>query len=356
MRPSPAALALTLSISTVAQAQIRIDPTCGPRIANLERSKNRAKPLEKVLTEAIKPQTKVIIFGEDHDLYGAKSALANLYKLIKKAHPRLNCVFIEQGVDHQPLLERFLAGEMDREAFTMAKMVANANGKVPDANYVKLFNDRMRAWDDLALAAHADGASVIHDDFPARMTWDYYQRGISDTEPRNFHMAQVMEESFRTGRCDLAIKVVGYAHVMSPTAGSGRKEAGKLQEILRAKGLPTIATIYSDNKYDQMTPFFYLDYKYDTYIPYTTEDEGDFDPADPKHEEPRRIFDAYEKECLEKALPLIPTTSVAVRAFSELLPAYTPAGVVNPKGQGRSAMMDQVDFWLWIDKSLQTRP
>ncbi|HXH29445.1 MAG TPA: hypothetical protein VNJ01_01410 [Bacteriovoracaceae bacterium] len=322
------------------------NPLCGPRVATVEKASKRAIPLAQVFRTAIGPETKLVVFGEDHDQYQAKRGLMEMYRMIKKEHPRLNCVFIELGEEHQPLLEQFLKKERSKKDFILAMVKSNWNGRPFTQEYLEIFSDRMDAWMDLATLAHADGSSVLYDDVTAEQNRQYYYQGIESTGPRNHFMAELIERNFDSGKCDLAMKIVGHQHILSPTPTAARTEADKLQEILKSRSIPTVAMHFTNTSYEALSPFFYLDFDYVSYMMYYYEIE--VDPADPAHADPLKKFNDYETDCLSKAVPFLPKVHVAVPASPEILPAYGPSGIMNGQTYGRAARMDQVDYWVWL--------
>jgi hypothetical protein len=71
-------------------------------------------PFEKLLDKVVKPETQLILFGEQHDPISQLNLLAwtEIMETLKAKYPTFRYVFFEESFDGQPVLDAYMAGRI----------------------------------------------------------------------------------------------------------------------------------------------------------------------------------------------------------------------------------------------------
>jgi hypothetical protein len=253
-------LSLALAGTTPVTTTSCVDP-CAADVAQAKLDiVQHAKTPEEALKATLKPQTRIVFFGESHNNLKSTAMYPEIAKLIQKLSPsRLNCIFIEQSFEFSPLLEDVTAGKIEySEALKRMHAMFVAQGVMPPATpdeVEQMIKDRSEETNlnsRFFQFARDNRIQVSSVDWPIQKFKGLFDgtQSVEDVRfERNEFMAKELERQMKARKCDLAIMVNGSAHLdkkIASTSGSPQT----VREHAEALGLPSVSI-----RFDYEHPF-----------------------------------------------------------------------------------------------------
>lgn len=241
MRSPYALLAASLAIFCHLPALAQPD-LCFGRRNRLEAWLQTLKPLTDLSRESKIKDADVVFLGENHDT-NVQLEYPALIAALRKANPRLDCLYLEDHVGKLPVLDKLARGE-------------SVSAREPLRQYAHLLHLGLKVH---MVDNHWTRAPDVNVD--RALAWLMANPNLDEIEYRNAVIAPAITDTLNSGACRGGIMIAGFKHVIG--AGSLKSAVVKLGS--KAASIMTFDTGAAGRSANSLTA---IDPRWEMELPY----------------------------------------------------------------------------------------